>query len=370
VLNTGNILINNYGKTSLSLMEKVDMNKNAILQLIIITMFILSNCRGKTSGSKMMDQPENKYAKTGSVDRFDPGLDEIITPGERPEILADGFSWTEGPLWLREQSILLFSDIPENSIFQWSEAEGKKLYLKPSGYTGSEPRGGESGSNGLLLDSQGRLVLCQHGDRRVARMNNSIDKPAADFTSLADSWEGHRLNSPNDAVYSSRGDLYFTDPAYGMENGFEDHRRELSFTGVYRLSANGELSLLTDKMTAPNGIALSPDETRLYVANSGKNALWMVYNLSPDGAIDEGKIFHDASPKREGDAGSPDGMKIRQDGTIFATGPGGVWIFSPEGDHLGLIRTGEKTSNCAIGNDGTYLYMTADHKIMRIRIKP
>ncbi len=345
------------------------MNKNAVIQLVFV-LFILSGCKGKTTGSKMMDQADTKqFIKTGSVERYDPAIDEIIPPGEQPEILADGFTWTEGPLWLPEQDILVFSDIPENSVFQWSGAGGKKLYLKPSGYTGSVPRGGESGSNALLLDRQGRLVLCQHGDRRIARMNSGLTVPLSDFTTIAGDWQGRRLNSPNDAVYSSKGDLYFTDPAYGMEKGFNDPARELSFTGVYKLSAAGILSLLTDKMSAPNGIALSPDEKKLYVSNSGENGHWMVYNIKPDGSIDEGSVFNRPVPKKEGDTGSPDGMKVRSDGIIFATGPGGVWIFSPDGDNLGLIRTGEKTSNCAIGNDGMYLYMTANHKIMRIRIR-
>ena len=309
--------------------------------------------------------------KTGSVDRFSPLMDDIIPPGEVPEILASGFEWSEGPLWLPEQDMLIFSDIPVNSIFKWSEMDGLSLYLKPAGYTGTSGRDGEEGSNGLLLDQQGRLVLCQHGDRRMARMDASLDNPESSFTTLIDKWQGKRFNSPNDAVYNSRGDLFFTDPPYGLEKGFDDPKREISFMGVYKLSAEGKLTLLNDKMTAPNGIGLSPDESRLYVANSGggEQALWMEYGFKPDGSLDEGKVFCDASKESEAVGGAPDGFKVRKDGIIFATGPGGVWILAPDGTHLGTIKTGQATSNCALDEEGKYLYITADMYLMRIRLK-
>lgn len=339
-------------------------------------MFIIltaTACKTRSSEKKAVPQEKSltTYIKTGSVERLSPLLDNIIPQGELPEIIAKDFEWTEGPLWLTEQHILLFSDIPENSVFKWSEKDGIKLYLKPAGYTDTIRRGGETGSNGLLLDNKGRLVLCQHGDRRLARMDALLDKPEPKYISLSDKWEGKRFNSPNDAVINSRGDIYFTDPAYGMEHGFEDPKREMDFTGVYKLSAEGVLTLLTDKMTAPNGIALSPDESRLYVSNSGVGvkAMWMEYNLMKDGSLDEGKIFCDASQENIMETGSPDGMKVRKDGIIFATGPGGVWIFSPEGKHLGTIKTGQATSNCALDNENKFLYITADMYLMRIRLK-
>ncbi|MFO7671446.1 MAG: SMP-30/gluconolactonase/LRE family protein [Bacteroidales bacterium] len=313
---------------------------------------------------------QSAYPTTGSVNRLSPELDDIIAPGALPEILADGFNWSEGPLWLPEQKVVIFSDIPENTIFQWSEKEGLQLYLKPSGYTGDLPRGGESGSNGLLLDSDGKLVLCQHGDRRMARMDSPLDHPEASFTTLADHWEGRKFNSPNDAVYSKTGDLYFTDPAYGMEFGYNDPGREMDFTGVFRLRPGGEVSLLTDGLSAPNGIGFSPDESRLYVANSGgpTGPKWLVFDRTPDGSYTNERIFCDARPAGDSLGGAPDGMAVRSDGVIFATGPGGVWIFLPDGTHLGIIRTGKATSNCTLDATEQYLYMTADHLLMRIRL--
>jgi len=312
-----------------------------------------------------------EFPKTGSVDRLSPALDQIIAPGELPEILAEGFEWTEGPLWLPEQQILIFSDIPQNSIYQWSEGDGLKLYLKPSGYTDTLARGGETGSNGLLLDAKNRLVLCQHGDRRMAYMDAAMQQPEANFKTIVNSWDGLRFNSPNDAVYSSQGDLYFTDPAYGMELRYKDPKREMDFTGVFKYSREEKIELLTNQMSAPNGIGLSPDEKKLYVANSGggEKSIWMVYDLAEDGSLNHGEVFHDASVASDTLKGAPDGLVVREDGIIFASGPGGVWIFTPDGENLGIIKTGQATSNCTLDTDNQYLYMTADMYLMRIRLK-
>lgn len=349
------------------------MKKTTYLTLVAAIAITASACKTKSApkSPESSGKSDSAFVRTGSVERLNPLLDEIVPPGELPEILASGFEWTEGPVWLNEQKILLFSDIPVNSIFQWSEKEGLKLYLKPAGFTGTNSRGGEEGSNGLLVDKEGRLVLCQHGDRRIALMDARLENPEPRFTTLVDKWQGKRLNSPNDAVYNSRGDLFFTDPPYGLLKGFEDPTREIDFTGVYKLSAEGVLTLLTGKMTAPNGIGLSPDERKLYVANSGEGeqALWMEYIIGADGSLSEGRIFYNASEKAKTDPGAPDGLKVRKDGIIFATGPGGVWIFSPDGNHLGTVKTGQATANCAFGDEGKYLYITADMYLMRIRLK-
>ena len=312
-----------------------------------------------------------EYPTTGSVNRLSPEIDGIIAPGVLPEILAEGFEWSEGPLWLPDQNILIFSDIPQNTIFQWSEKDGLSSYLKPSGHTGIESREGESGSNGLLLDPKGKLVLCQHGDRRMARMNASLAEPESNFTTLADNWEDKKFNSPNDAVFSNSGELFFTDPAYGMERGFDDPNREMDFTGVFKLQPGGEVSLVTDKLSAPNGIGLSPDEKHLYVANSGRASglIWEIFDRASDGSYNNERLFYDAGPAGDSLKGAPDGLVVRSDGIIFASGPGGVWIFKPDATHLGIVRTGQATSNCTLDAREEYLYMTADNFLMRIKLK-
>ena len=304
------------------------------------------------------------------IERLDAALDRLIASDAKVEVLAQGHDWTEGPLWIKSGGYLLFSDIPKNSIYRWKEGEGEKLYLQPSGYTGKEPRGGETGSNGLILDREGRLVMCQHGDRRMARMEAPLDAPKSQFTPLAVRYQGKRFNSPNDAVFRSNGDLYFTDPAYGLEKQWEDPAREISFAGVYRRSASGEITLLTSDMTRPNGLAFSPDERHLYVAQSDeKAAIWRVFDVKKDGTIDNGRVLFDATSMVPGKKGLPDGLKIDTEGNLFATGPGGVLVITPEGKHLGTIATGQATSNCAFGDDGRTLYMTADDYLMRVRLK-
>jgi len=302
------------------------------------------------------------YPTLGTIEQLDPRFEAIVPKGARVERIAEGFDWSEGPVWSKTDNALLFSDVPLNTVFQWKEGKGVSVFLKPSGYTGSTPRGGEPGSNGLVIDAQGRLVLCQHGDRRVARLEGGK------FVTLADKYEGKRLNSPNDAVYHSNGDLYFTDPPYGLLKQNDDPMKELPFNGVYRLAKTGELTLLTKEMTYPNGIALSPDEKTLYVANSDSTkAIWMAFPVKDDGTIGAGKVFHDMTKVRNR-KGSPDGMKVDAKGNVFATGPGGVHVFSPDGTLLGTFATGEATANCGWGEDGSTLFITADMYIGRVRL--
>lgn len=300
----------------------------------------------------------------GVIDRLDPRFDRLIPRDAKLEKLADGFDWSEGPVWVRAGGYLLFSDIPRNSVMKWKAGEGISLFMKPSGYTGVEPYGTEPGCNGILLDGEGRLVFCEHGDRRVSRLEHRGGKKT-----LVDSYEGKRLNSPNDGVFKSNGDLYFTDPPYGLPNRYDDPRRELDFCGVYRLSKAGELTLLTKEMTRPNGIAFSPDEKTLYVAQSDPEAaIWKAFDVKPDGTLAEGRQLFDATAwVKAGKPGLPDGMKVDAAGNLFATGPGGVHVFAPDGTHLGSIDTGERTANCAWGEDGTVLYITADMYLCRIQ---
>ena len=208
------------------------------------------------AGETMVAQ--NNFPKPPGIERLDAALDALIAPGATIEVLAGGYDWSEGPVWVKDGGYLLFSDIPPNRIHRWKEGEGAKLYLTPSGYTGSEKRGGEVGSNGLTLDRQGRLVLAQHGDRRIARMDAPLSSPQPKFTTLADRYAGARFNSPNDLVFRSNGDLYFTDPAYGMEKQWDDPKREMNYAGVFRRSGDGTVTLLTKEMTRPNGLAFSP----------------------------------------------------------------------------------------------------------------
>ncbi len=317
-----------------------------------------------------MTRQDAAFPKPPGIERLDPALDRLVAPDAPIEVLAGGYDWTEGPVWVREGGYLLFSDIPPNRIHRWKEGEGATLYLTPSGYTGSEPRGGEVGSNGLILDRDGRLLLAQHGDRRVARMDAPLGSPQPTFTTLADRYNGARFNSPNDLVVHSNGDIYFTDPAYGLEKQWNDPKREIPFAGVYRRGKDGTVTLLTRDMTRPNGLAFSPDERRLYVAQSDATAaIWRVFDVTSDGTLENGRVLYDATPQGKTRKGLPDGLKIDTDGNLFATGPGGVLVLSPEGKHLGTIMTGQATSNCAFGDDGRTLYMTADDYLMRVKLK-
>lgn len=303
------------------------------------------------------------YPTMGQIVRDDPRIDALIPSDARIEVLASGFRWTEGPVWVREGGYLLFSDIPRNSIWKWKEEEGVSLFMKPSGYTGVAEYDPEPGSNGLTLDREGRLVCCEHGDRRMSRLEREGGKKT-----LVDSYQGRRLNSPNDCVFRSNGDLYFTDPPYGLPRQLEDPRCKLDFCGVYRLTEGGELTLLTKEMTRPNGLAFSPDERTLYVANSDPDqAVWMAFPVRSDGTLGAGRVFYDATPLVGKLPGLPDGMKVDRAGHLFATGPGGVLIFTSEGELLGRIDTGQNTANCAWGHDGSVLYIAADAYVCRVR---
>ncbi len=306
--------------------------------------------------------------KIGSIERTTPALDALLDKDAAIEVLAEGFTWSEGPLWIggATDGHLLFSDIPRNSIFKWTPGKGISLFMSPSGYTGVTYYGLEPGSNGLILDRESRLVMCEHGDRRVSVLTKDGGK-----LTLADRYQGKRLNSPNDAALKSNGDIYFTDPPYGLPQRYDDPRRELDHCGVYRIGVDGKLTLLTTALERPNGIGFAPDEKTLYVAQSDpKNAIWMAFPVKEDGTLGEGKVLHDAT-KFVGDAhpGLPDGLAVDVTGNIWASGPGGVWIFSPDGKVLGKILTGQKTSNCKFGEDGSSLFITADSYLCRVKTK-
>ena len=302
-------------------------------------------------------------AGVGAVRRLSPALDQIVPLAAVIEKVADGFTFTEGPVWTRDGA-LLFSDIPNNAIQKWTPDGKVTLFRKPSGYDGTDaPPGAFIGSNGLTLDKQGRLVICEHGNGRVTRLEKD-----GKLTVLAARYEGKRLNSPNDAVYKSDGSLYFTDPPYGFVQQDDDPKKELPFNGVYRL-AGAKLVLLYKDLTRPNGLAFSPDEKYLYVANSDpKRKTWTRFEVKPDGTLGASKVFFDVTSETAD--GLPDGLKVDQKGNVYCTGPGGIWIFSPDGKHLGTIQPPEAPANCAWGDkDGKTLYMTARKGLYRIRLQ-
>lgn len=300
-----------------------------------------------------------------AIVRLDPRFDRLVPKDAKLEKIVDGFTWVEGPIWNHAGGFLLFSDIPANSVFKWQQENGTSLFLKPSGYTGSAPfTGREPGSNGLTFDAAGRLVLCQHGDRRIARLEAD-----GRIAVLADRYQGKRLNSPNDLVFKSNGDLYFTDPPFGLPKAFDDPGKELPFQGVYRLSKDGKLTLLIKDRKAPNGIAFSPDEKTLYVSDVDyERSAWLAYDVMPDGTVTNGRMFFDARPWRKPPFFGPDGFKLDRAGNLFGARPGGISVFAPDGTHLGSIETGVPTSNMNWGNDGSVLYITGGTAVYRIKL--
>jgi gluconolactonase len=302
------------------------------------------------------------FPTIGSIHSYHPDFEKLIPATAKIEVVAAGYEWTEGPVWVQAGNYLLFSDIPRNAVMKWQEGKGAGIFLQPSGFTGRLPYGKEPGSNGLTLDSQGQLVSCEHGDRRVSVLTRDGGK-----RTLADNFAGKRLNSPNDCCFRSNGDLYFTDPPYGLPGNFDDPRRELDFCGVYRVSSDGTVTLLTSELSRPNGLAFSPDEQTLYVSNSDPaRAIWMAYPVNTDGTLARGEVFADVTSSVGSLPGLPDGLKLDQQGNLFATAPGGISVFNPSGQLLGRIETGQATANCAWGGDGSTLYICADMYVCRI----
>ena len=296
---------------------------------------------------------------------------EFIDEDTRITVIGSDFMWTEGPLYIEDGEFLLVSDIPRNKVFKIDKSNRTSEYLSPAGFMGKNFQGEEPGSNGLLLDGEGRLVLMQHGERRVAMMRSSLEDPKPDFEILADRYDGRRFNSPNDGIFDQAGNLYFTDPIYGLPKRADDPARELDFCGVYCLTVKGQV-ILIDSLSRPNGIALSPDEKKLYVAVSDPNhATWYQYDIKRPGKIHNKKIFYDVTPLvgQSGQQGLPDGMAMHSSGNLFASGPGGLWIFKPSAQPIARIYTGKATSNCTFSADEKYLFVTADDLVLKIELK-
>jgi gluconolactonase len=304
----------------------------------------------------------------GSVRREAAALDALLAPGARIELLAEGFTWSEGPVWIPDGSYLLFSDVPANRMYRWKEGEGVSVFLDPSGHDGPDISGfREPGSNGLIRGPAGTVLMADHGNRAVARLDLATRRK----TFLAGRYRDRRFNSPNDLVLASDGSIWFTDPPYGLEGLNASPLKEQPVNGVYRLRPDGSVQLVEAEMSFPNGIILSPDERTLYVANSDpEHAVIMAFGLDPDGRIVSRRVFADMTAlAKAGLPGLPDGMAIDEAGNLFATGPGGVHVLSPAGATLGRIETGTAIANCAFGEDGRTLFLAAHGKLARIRTR-
>lgn len=318
----------------------------------------LIGCSTKPATETPKEPPAPPSA--GTILRVDPSLDSIVPADAKIEKLAGGFSFIEGPLW-RKPGVLWFSDVVGNVIRQWSPTEGVTEILRPGGYDGTGSTATYLGPNGMTAGKDDAVLVCQHGNRRIAQIGKDRK-----VTTFLDRFEGKRLNSPNDLVYHPDGSLYFTDPPYGLAGQDQDKQKELKFNGVFRY-AKGKLQAIVKDLSRPNGIALSPDGKTLYVANSDeKKKLWMRYDVLPNGNVANGKVFYDVTSSTE--KGLPDGLKVDTKGNVYATGPGGVWVFSPEGKHLGTIKTTETPANCGWGDDGKTLYITAETGLYRIKL--
>jgi gluconolactonase len=321
-----------------------------------ISMFVvLSGC----STAPVTAPVEKETPAAGKILRLDSAFDALVAKDARIEKIATGFTFTEGPLW--RQNVLWFSDIPGNVVRSVSPVGDVKVLIQNAGGIASPGPGALIGPNGMIADKDGAVLLCQHGGRRIVRVASDMTT-----TPLLEKFEGHRLNSPNDLLYRSDGALYFTDPPYGLAKMDDDPAKELKFNGVF-LYKDGVLKAILKDLSRPNGIALSPDEKTLYVSNSDeKKRFWMRYDVAADGTVSNGRMFFDLTNAKE--QGIPDGMKVDSQGNVYAAGPEGVWVFSPDGRHIGTIQPGEVAANVGWGEDGKSLFVTASTSVYRIRV--
>lgn len=298
-----------------------------------------------------------------------PDMQQVVAADATLEQLAEGFRWAEGPVAEPGSGDILFSDVPQNTVYRWNKAQGLTVYLQPSGYSGLYPQNNlQEGANGLIFNAGNKLVLAQHGDRRLALLQG-VNDGQPQYQTLVTRYNDKLLNSPNDLVQHSSGAYYFTDPPYGLKGGDNSAEKQQSVNGVYRLAADGSIRLLADNLTRPNGLAFSPDEKWLYVANSdNKAAQWWRYAVNDDGSLATGELFFDATAATKTASGLPDGLKVLPSGILLATGPGGVWILSSQGEHLGTIQTGVAAANVALSLDNSWLYITASSYLLRIKL--
>ena len=321
-----------------------------------------------TAGALLLAAPALAADARPRLRRLSPGLDRIVAPNTPVEVIATGIRWAEGPLWVPALNALLFTDPPANIVRRWSRASGTSVFLSPSGAPGTDPKSiREPGANGLALDRSGGLLLANSGGRSIDR----VDLRTGARTMLVDRYQGRRFNSPNDMHVARDGAIYFTDPPYGLTEGDTSALKEQSVNGVYRWVAGRQPVLIDGALTRPNGIALSPDERRLFVSVSDEKApRIMVYDLDRRGLPIRSRVWLDAAPLQvPGAKGLTDGMKIARDGTMFCSAPGGLMILTPDAKPLGVVEADGPIANCAFGEDGRTLFMTASDRVLRMRLR-
>lgn len=336
---------------------------NFLIIIIAFNISLIASCDSRSHANK---KQSNNITSTYDIEIYDNSVLNIIDSNTTINKLTEGFLWSEGPLWVEELESLLFSDVPRNRIYMWNETDSLKIYLESSGHTGEGNLNSGRGSNGLILDKNGKLLICQHGDQRIVRMDASVQKPKSEYITIANSYKNKAFNSPNDMVMDSKGNIYFTDPPYGRP---DNKTGELGFNGVYRITPENEVIMLLDSLNRPNGIGLSKDEKTLYVNHSDpQKPVLYSFEILDDGSLKNGKVHFNFSEYAKKYNGLPDGLKVHSSGNIFATGPGGVHIISPEGSHLALIKTGKSTSNCAFDSDYDYLFTTTTDELLRVTL--
>lgn len=329
--------------------------------IVLLVLNLIISCKSDEK------ETEKREVQEFSIEYIDEKGKQIISENAEIEVIGNGFNWTEGPLWIEKEQMLLFSDVPENKIYQWKEGSTVTTYVQPSGFTSDAKHTGEMGSNGLLVNDKGQLIHCQHGNRALAVMEAPLNAPKPNYRNIVDSYEGKRINSPNDVVQSKNGDYFFTDPDYGIS---ANDKKEQTANRVYRLDGKGSLSAVLDTISHPNGLAFSPNEDKLYITNSNpEKAFLYEYQLDKDKKIVSGKIFYDFKPYWKEGLATPDGLKVDADGNIFTSAPGGIWIFDAAGKLLVKIHTTKKSSNCSLSQDGKTIFITNSDKVLRIKMR-
>lgn len=321
--------------------------------LIIVSLVIMN-----TKGQQTVD----------SVEFLDPKMEVFFDKDTKIEVLADGFTWAEGPVWVSKLNGVVFTDVPNNKAYLWTKKDGLSLFLSPSGMTNHAPHSTDEGANGLTLDNEGNLILCQHGNRAVSKLKNwSFDTP--EYEILVDHFEGKWLNSPNDLAINQKGEIFFTDPPYGLKDQDRDALKELDFNGIYKWSEDNGLVLLDKSLSRPNGIALSNDEKTVYIGNSdSQNSIIAAFDLE-NGLLKNKRTFFDGSVLAQTRQGLFDGLRVHSSGVVFATGPGGVLVLDESGKHLGTVMPGKSTANCGFDAQEDYLYLTSTDVLARIKLK-